>query len=352
MSVQNSACRSGEEPIAIIGSGLRFPGSSTSSSKLWDLLLKPRDLLTKIPENRFNIDAFHHPNPDHHGTTNITQSYFLDQDHRHFDANFFNIKAVEVPAIDPQQRLLMEVVYEAIDAAGLSLESLSGTQAGVFVGLMCADYGELINRDADSIPTYTGTGTARSIMSNRISYWLNTSGPSTTVDTACSSSLVAVHQAVQLLRSGDSKMAIAAGVNMILGPLQYVGASKLHMLAADSRCRMWDAKASGYARGEGVAAVILKRLSDAIADGDRIECVIRNSGVNQDGRSPGITMPSAAAQKDLIAQTYAKAGLDPRNPRERCQYFEAHGTGTSAGDPKVCTAPLSRLTLTVLTFCL
>ncbi|KAK4228638.1 beta-ketoacyl synthase [Podospora fimiseda] len=179
---------------------------------------------------------------------NVKESYFLDQDHRHFDANFFNIKAVEVSAIDPQQRLLMEVVYEAIDAASLSVESLSGTSTGVFVGLMCADYGELINRDGDSIPTYTGTDTARSIMSNRISYWLNTSGPSTTIDTACSSSLVAVDQAVQLLLSGQSRVAIAAGANMILGPLQYVGTSKLHMLAPDGRSRMCDAKASGYAR--------------------------------------------------------------------------------------------------------
>lgn len=340
MSAQDNTPRRGgsDEPIAIVGSGLRFPGSSTSPSKLWDLLLEPRDLLTRIPSNRFNATAFHHPDPDHHGTTNITQSYFLDQDHRHFDANFFNIKAVEVPAIDPQQRLLMEVVYESLEAAGHTIDSLAGSQTGVYVGLMCADYQELINSDANSLPTYTATGNARSIMSNRISYWFDWHGPSMTIDTACSSSLVAVHQAVQLLRSGDSRVAIAAGANMILGPLQYVGAAKLHMLSADSRSRMWDAAASGYARGEGVAAVVLKRLSDAIADGDRIECVIRGSGLNQDGRSPGITMPSASAQRDLIARTYAKAGLDPRNPGERCQYFEAHGTGTPAGDPKEAEA--------------
>ncbi|KAK0741489.1 polyketide synthetase [Schizothecium vesticola] len=339
MSVQNNGPRGGgEEPIAIVGSGLRFPGSSTSPSKLWDLLLEPRDLLTRIPANRFNASAFHHPDPDHHGTTNITQSYFLDQDHRRFDANFFNIKAVEVPAIDPQQRLLMEVVYESLEAAGQTLESLAGSQTGVYVGLMCADYQELINSDANSLPTYTATGNARSIMSNRISFFFDWHGPSMSIDTACSSSLVAVHQAVQLLRSGDSRVAVAAGANMILGPLQYVGAAKLHMLSADSRSRMWDAEASGYARGEGVAAVVLKRLSDAIDDGDRIECVIRGSGLNQDGRSPGITMPSASAQRDLIARTYAKARLDPRNPVERCQYFEAHGTGTPAGDPKEAEA--------------
>jgi len=333
MSVQDNV--RGEEPIAVIGSGLRFPGSSTSPSKLWDLLLKPRDLLTRIPENRFNPDAYYHPNPDHHGTTNVTESYFLDQDHRHFDANFFSIKAVEVPAIDPQQRLLMEVVYESLDSAGLSIESLAGSQTGVYVGIMCGDHSDILNSNINSLPTYTATGNARSIMSNRISYFFDWHGPSMTIDTACSSSLVAVHQAVQLLRSGDAKVSVAAGANMILGPLQYVGASKLHMLASDSRSRMWDVDASGYARGEGVAAVILKRLSDAIADGDMIECVIRNSGVNQDGRTKGITMPSSAAQRDLIVRTYAKAGLDPHNPKERCQYFEAHGTGTAAGDPKV-----------------
>lgn len=335
MGAQDNAQGSGGEPIAVIGSGFRFPGSSTNPSKLWELLLKPRDLLTRIPENRFNPDSFYHPNPSHHGTTDVKESYFLDQDHRQFDAGFFNIKPVEVHAIDPQQRLLMEVVYESLEASGLSVESLAGSRTGVYVGLMCADYVEHLNSDMNSLPTYTPTGNARSIMSNRISYFFDWHGPSMTIDTACSSSLVAVHQAVQLLRSGDSDVAVAAGANLIVGPLQYVGASKLHMLSADSRSRMWDVDASGYARGEGVAAVTLKRLSSAIADGDNIECIIRESGVNQDGRTKGITMPSSAAQADLIARTYAKAGLDPRNPNQRCQYFEAHGTGTAAGDPKV-----------------
>jgi hybrid polyketide synthase / nonribosomal peptide synthetase ACE1 len=335
MSVQDNTQGSGGEPIAVIGSGFRFPGSSNNPSKLWELLLKPRDLLTRIPENRFNPDGFYHPNPSHHGTTDVKESYFLGEDHRQFDASFFNIKPVEVHAIDPQQRLLMEVVYESLEASGLSVDSLAGSRTGVYVGLMCADYVEHLNSDMNSLPTYTPTGNARSIVSNRISYFFDWHGPSMTIDTACSSSLVAVHQAVQLLRSGDSDVAVAAGANLILGPLQYVGASKLHMLSANSRSRMWDVDASGYARGEGVAAVILKRLSSAIADGDKVECIIRESGVNQDGWTKGITMPSSAAQADLIARTYAKAGLDPRNPSQRCQYFEAHGTGTAAGDPKV-----------------
>lgn len=333
----DAQCGNGE-PIAVVGTGMRFPGSSSSPSKLWELLLTPRDLLQSIPEDRFNINNFYHPDPSHHATTDVRESYFLDEDHRHFDAGFFNIKPVEVAAIDPQQRLLMEVVYESLEAAGIPLESLIGSRTGVYVGLMCADYIDHLHKDVDTLPTYAPTGTARSIISNRISYFFDWHGPCMTIDTACSSSLVAVHQAVQLLRSGDSDVAVAAGANMILGAGQYIAESSLHMLSADSRSRMWDAEATGYARGEGVAAVILKRLSTALADGDKIECIIRESGVNQDGRTKGITMPSATAQIDLIEQTYLKAGLDPKEPSERCQYFEAHGTGTAAGDPKEAEA--------------
>jgi hybrid polyketide synthase / nonribosomal peptide synthetase ACE1 len=324
-----------EESIAVIGSGCRFPGSSNSPSKLWELLRKPHDLLTKIPKERFNTDGFYHSDPMHHGATNVTESYFLQGDHRAFDAGFFNIKGVEAHSIDPQQRLLMETIYESLESAGLSVESLAGSQTGVYVGLMCGDYSEHLQRDINSLPTYMPTGTARSIMSNRISYFFDWHGPCMTIDTACSSSLVAVHQAVQLLRSGESDVAVAAGSNLILGPELYIGESKLKMLSPGSRSRMWDVDADGYARGEGVAAVILKRLSTAIQDGDDIECIIRESGVNQDGRTKGITMPSQIAQADLITRTYEKAGLNPRDPSQRCQYFEAHGTGTPAGDPRV-----------------
>lgn len=338
MTAHHTTLSGNGEPIAVVGSGMRFPGASSSQSKLWELLLKPRDLLKRIPENRFNIDNFYHPDPTHHATTHVRESYFLEEDHRHFDAGFFNIKPVEVAAIDPQQRLLMEVVYESLEAAGIPLESLVGSQTGVYVGLMCADYVEHLHYDTHTLPTYAPTGTARSIMSNRISYFFDWHGPSMTIDTACSSSLVAVHQAVQLLRSGDSDIAVAAGTNMILAPGQYIAESTLHMLSADSRSRMWDADGTGYARGEGVASVVLKRLSTALADGDKIECIIRETGVNQDGRTKGITMPNAAAQIDLIEQTYARAGLDPKDPFQRCQYFEAHGTGTAAGDPKEAEA--------------
>lgn len=331
----NSKRRFGNEPIAIVGSACRFPGSLNSPSKLWEFLRKPKDLASKIPADRFNADAFFHPDGAHHGTSNVTESYFLDDDVRHFDASFFNIKPVEAHSIDPQHRLLLEVVYESLEASGQSIELLAGSQTGVYVGLMCADFSEHLQRDLDSIPMYMATGTARSLISNRISYFFDWHGPSMTIDTACSSSLFAVHQAVQLLRSGDSDVAVATGSNLILGPELYIGESKLKMLSPTGRSRMWDADADGYARGEGVASVILKRLSDAIRDGDHIESIIRETGINTDGRTKGLTMPSELAQSDLITRTYRKAGLDPRKEEDRCQFFEAHGTGTEAGDCRV-----------------
>ncbi|RDL40494.1 uncharacterized protein BP5553_00473 [Venustampulla echinocandica] len=321
------------EPIAIIGSGCRFPGEASTPSRLWELLRDPRDVLSRIPENRFNRDSFYHPNNMHHGTSNVLHSYFLSEDHRQFDAQFFGIKPVEAHAIDPQQRLLLETVYESVEAAGLSMKELQGSQTAVYVGLMCNDYADLVGRDTSYFPTYSATGIARSIISNRISYFFDWRGPSMTIDTACSSSLVAVHQAVQVLRSGESRVAVAAGSNLILGPEQYIVESNLKMLSPDGRSYMWDERANGYARGEGVASIVLKTLSAAIEDGDDIECIIRETGINQDGKTKGITMPSASAQASLIESTYAKAGLHLSDPRDRPQYFEAHGTGTPAGDP-------------------
>lgn len=206
------------EPIAIIGSACRFPGGCDTPSKLWDLLQKPRDLLRSIPEDRFNIKAFYHPDPTHHGTTNVQTSYFLDQDVAQFDAKFFGIPPKEAESIDPQQRLLMETVYDGLCAAGLPMEQLRGSSTAVYIGQMCDDWSQMVQKDIDEIPTYTGTGSARSIMSNRVSYFFDWHGPSMTIDTACSSSLIAVHEAVRVLRSGDSQVAIAAGANLILSP--------------------------------------------------------------------------------------------------------------------------------------
>jgi len=199
------------EPIAIIGTGCRFPGGCNSPSKLWELLRNPRDLLKEIPEDRFSADGFYHPKNSHHGTSNVRHSYLLDEDLRRFDAQFFGIKATEANSIDPQQRLLMETVYEGLEAAGLSMKQLQGSDTAVYVGVMSADFTDMIGRDVETFPTYFATGTARSILSNRLSYFFDWHGPSMTIDTACSSSLIAMHQAVQTLRSGQSSVAVVSG---------------------------------------------------------------------------------------------------------------------------------------------
>ncbi|KXS94018.1 hypothetical protein AC578_8117 [Pseudocercospora eumusae] len=325
------------EPIAIIGSGCRFPGCANTPQQLWELLEAPRDVSSALPASRFNAAGFYHRDGSHHGHANVKQlrGYFLSGEgvERRFDANFFGINAVEANVLDPQMRLLLEVTYEALDVAGLSLESLRGSDTGCYVGLMSGEYEQAMLRDPENIGTYHAVGTARSFMSNRLSYFFDWHGPSMTIDTACSSSLVAVHQAVQLLRSHQSRVAVAAGSNMIMDPTNYISESKLQMLSPDGESRMWDASANGYARGEGVCTIVMKRLEDAIADGDFVECVIRETGCNSDGRTQGITRPSATAQEQLIRHTYTSAGLDPGSARDRPQYFEAHGTGTAAGDP-------------------
>lgn len=326
------------EPIAVVGSGCRFPGSATSPSKLWELLKAPRDLVKKVPKERFNVDAFYHPDGSHHGRTNAQYAYFLDEDPYIFDPGFFNIPPSEVDTIDPQQRLLLETVYESISSAGLKIEDLRGSPTAVYVGMMQRDFLDIQNYDLDALNIYAATGTSASILSNRVSYVFDWHGPSMTIDTACSSSLVAVHHAVEQLRTGLSQVAVAAGSNLILDPVPFISASKLNMFSPTGRSRMWDAAADGYARGEGVAAVVLKTLNQAIVDGDTIECVIRESGINQDGKTPGITMPNHSAQEALIRQVYKRAGLDVTKPEDRCQYFEAHGTGTPAGDPQEAQA--------------
>ncbi|KAJ5657110.1 type I iterative polyketide synthase [Penicillium longicatenatum] len=291
------------------------------------------------PPSRYDAKAFYHPESSHHGTTNAKESYFLSEDIRMFDAPFFNISANEAGNIDPQQRLLLETVYESIEAAGQRLDTLQGSPTGVFCGVMGDDWEHRVSFDDKAIPRYAATGLARNNIANRVSYFFDWHGPSLVVDTACSSSLVAMHQAVTALRQHECSVAVAAGTNLLLHPNMYISTSNLQMLSPDGRSQMWSENANGYARGEGIASIVLKRLSDAVADGDAIECVIRATGVNQDGRTMGITMPSSTAQLELIKSTYAQAGLDPsKRPEDRCQYFEAHGTGTLAGDPQEASA--------------
>ncbi|KAF9779409.1 fus1 actin binding activity protein [Fusarium sp. DS 682] len=323
--------RLAKEPIAIIGTSCRFPGGANNPSKLWDLICEKRDVQSIIPNDRFNIEGFYSPNGEKSGCTDVKKAYLLSEDIRVFDAAFFKINPREAEAMDPQQRLLLEAVYEATEAAGLPMEDLKGSDTAVYVGCMTGDYHEMLIRDPHDMPKYMATGTARSILSNRISYLFDWKGPSMTIDTACSSSLVAVYDAVTALRNGVSRIACAGGSNLILGPEMMISESKLHMLSPTGRSRMWDASADGYARGEGVAAIMMKTLSHALEDGDHIHGIIREIGVNSDGRTNGITLPSPDAQKALIRQTYMNAGLDVF--KDYCQFFEAHGTGTPAGDP-------------------
>lgn len=330
--IPTHAMSSQGEPIAVIGSACRFPGGASSPSKLWELLHHPNDVLKTFPKDRLNLDAFHHNDGEYHGRTDVcNKGYLLDDDIRHFDTQFFNLSPAEADSMDPQQRLTMEVVYESVEAAGYTLEGMRGSPTSVYLGVMTGDWHDIQMRDPESINRYFATGTSKAILSNRVSYFFDFRGPSMTLDTACSSSLAAVHLAVQSLRNGESRFSIACGVNLILDAGSYITESKLHMLSPTSRSRMWDAAADGYARGEGVSAVVLKTLSQAIADGDHIECIIRETGMNSDGRTTGITMPSSEAQSALIKRTYKKAGLD--SLVDRPQYFECHGTGTLAGDP-------------------
>lgn len=320
------------EPIAIVGTACRFPGSASSPSRLWDLLKAPKDVVRDFPPERLNFSNFHSEDGEAHGRTDVkNRSYLLEEDIRHFDAAFFRINPKEAAGMDPQHRILLETVYEAFEAAGWPLDTVEGSQTSVHVGIMTDDYYNIQVRDPETMGTHTATGVSRAILSNRVSYAFDLKGPSMTVDTACSGSLVALNLAVQGLRRGEATQAVVAGTNLLLDPHWYMTESSLHMLSSDSRSRMWDKDANGYARGEGCAAVVLKPLSVAIRDGDTIECIIRETGVNSDGRTNGITMPSPLAQAALIRQTYINAGLDP--VLDRCQYFECHGTGTQAGDP-------------------
>jgi hybrid polyketide synthase/nonribosomal peptide synthetase ACE1 len=280
------------EPIAIVGSACRFPGNVNSPSSLWELLVNPKDVLSSIPTDRFSSQGFYHENGQYHGHTNVDKSYLLSDDNnvRRFDAQFFGIPPLEANSLDPQARLLLETVFEALEDGGQPMESLRGSETAVYSGMMVSDYEHMMSRDEDTIPNHHITGTARSLMSNRISYFFDWHGPSMTIDTACSSSLYAVHYAVQQLRSGASQVAIATGSNLLLDPVGYIGESKLQMLSPTGRSRMWDAGADGYARGEGVAAVVLKTVAQAEKDGDHIQCVIRETAVNQDGRTRAITV--------------------------------------------------------------
>ncbi|KAL3436350.1 hypothetical protein BDV09DRAFT_194014 [Aspergillus tetrazonus] len=319
----------GDDPAVIVGMACRVPGAS-SPSDLWDLIEQQRDVQRKMPETRFNVDSFYHPDGKNKGTTNARYGYFLDQDLGAFDPGFFNISGNEAEAMDPQQRLLLEVVYEALEDAGIPLEKVAGSQTSVFCGSFTNDYNSTIAKDLEYYPKYTITGTGNSILSNRISYFYNLHGASATVDTACSSSLVCFHLGNQTLQAGEASMSIILGSALHFDPNIFITMTDLGMLSTDGRCRAFDVDGSGYVRGEGICAIILKRKSQAEFDGDVIRAIVRGTGVNHDGTKQGITLPSSESQEALIRQVYLTAGLDPKDTA----YFEAHGTGTRAGDPR------------------
>jgi len=321
--------RERNEPIAIVGIGCRFPGAPTPDA-FWQLLHDGRDAIREVPRDRWNIDDWFDSNPDAPGKMSTRHGGFLDRVDG-FDARFFGITPREAATMDPQQRLLLEVAWEALEHGCIAPDRLQGDPVGVFIGLSATDYLhlQLQNGDPGSIDAYLGSGSSPAVASGRLAYFLGLQGPTVTVDTACSSSLVALHLACHSLRTAECRMALAGGVSLMLVPEWTVNFSKARMLAADGRCKTFDAAADGYVRSEGCGIVVLKRLSDAIADGDRVLAVVRSSAVNQDGRSSGLTVPNGPAQEALIRDALSRGGLAPRD----VSYVEAHGTGTALGDP-------------------
>ena len=311
-----------DEPVAVVGVGCRLPGGVNGPADYWRLLSDGVDAIRRVPEDRWrDFTPFPPADAPRYGG-------YLD-DVAGFDADFFHITPREAAVMDPQQRILLEVVHETLAHAAVPAASLAGTATGVFVGISAPEYGQLTGADPAAVDPWAPAGAALSVAAGRLAYVLDTHGPSMAVDTACSSSLVAVHQACVSLRTGESDTAIAAGVNLLLSPVVGVAFGRAGALAPDGRCKPFSAAADGIGRGEGCAAVLLKRLSDAERDGDRILAVVRATAVNSDGRSGGLMAPNPAAQQAVLRSAYARAGLAPAT----VDHVEAHGTGTPLGDP-------------------
>ncbi len=317
------------EPIAIIGMGCRFPGGVTDPESYWGLLRGGVDAIREVPADRWNIDAVYDPNPAAPGKMSTRFAGFVGDVDR-FDAAFFGISPREAASMDPQQRLLLEVTWEALENSGYDPGRLASSATGVFIGFMTSEYGTLVQGgDLSRFDAMALMGNLTSAVAGRLSYVLGLQGPSLVVDTACSSSLVAVHLACQSLRSGDCEMALVGGVGLLLTPGPQVGFSRMGGNSPDGRCKAFAASANGMGWGEGCGMLVLRRLSDARAHGDRILAVIRGSAVNQDGRSNGLSAPNGPAQEAVIRRALAVAGLTPGD----IDYVEAHGTGTMLGDP-------------------
>ena len=315
------------EPIAIVGMAFRFPGGANDPDAYWKLLRDGVDAISEIPPERWDVEAYYDPEPSTPGKMFLRHAGFIDQPVDQFDPAFFGISPREASSIDPQHRLLLEASWEALENAGLAPDKLRRSATGVFVGISTDDYAEISKYDPNN--TYYGLGTHRSFGAGRLAYVMGLQGPTIQLDTACSSSLVAIHLAVQSLRANECHVALAGGVNLMLSPLTLVSMSSLNVLAPDGRSKTFDGSANGYGRGEGCGIVVLKRLSDAEADGDPIWAVIRGSAVNHDGPSSGLTVPNELAQEELIRQALTNAQVEP----DQITLIEAHGTGTSLGDP-------------------
>ncbi len=319
-----------KEGIAIIGIGCRFPGGVNDTESFWKLLVDGRDAVCDVPADRWNVERFYDAEPGLAGKSVAKRGGFVEGIDQ-FDPQFFGISPREAPYIDPQQRLLLETAWEAIEDAGMVLDFEKGTDIGVFVGISHNDYQGIQHSSTDraGISAHTPTGSAHSIAANRISYCLNLTGPSMAMDTACSSALTAVHVACEHILAGRCKAAMAGGVTVMITPDGFIGFSQAGMLSPEGKCKAFDASANGFVRGEGAGMVLLKRLSDAIADGDPIHAVILGSAVNQDGHTNGISLPSPEAQARLVRAACVDAGIAP----SQVGYVEAHGTGTAVGDP-------------------
>ncbi|KAI4604125.1 Type I Iterative PKS [Pestalotiopsis sp. 9143b] len=319
-----------DDPPVIVGMACRLPGDIYSPSELWQFLIDQKSAQGTVPLERYNIEGFYHPEGGNRsGSTNVPGGYFINQDIREFDNNFFGINNMEATYMDPQQRNLLEVTYECLQSSGTTMESISGSTTGVFVANFTVDYQPGQTRDPDYLHRYTATGSGATVMSNRISHVLNLHGPSFTVDTACSSSVFALHQALNAMKAGDCDSAIVASANLIMSPELHIGAAKSGVLSPTGTCHTFDVSADGYGRAEAVNSIYVKRLSAALRDGNPVRAIIRGSAVNSSGRTPGISLPSGKLQEVVMRKAYRDAGLDFAGT----DYVECHGTGTPVGDP-------------------
>jgi acyl transferase domain-containing protein len=314
------------EPIAVCGISLKFPQDACTEQGLWTMINEKRNAMSEFPPDRLNIDAFH--GSFQRNTLRTRGGHFLREDIGLFDAGFFSITPSEAAGMDPMQRILLETTFHAFESCGLRIEDIRGSRTSVHVGCFTSDYLQLLMKDSVRLPPYAAMST-QSMLANRLSWFFDLRGPSVNLDSACSSSAMAIDLACQLLHTRKTDMALVAGCNILLDPDFSIALNNMQMLSPDGKCFAFDHRGNGYSRGEGVAVVVLKRLSDALTNNDPIRAIIRAVACNQDGRTPGITQPDANAQARLIHETYDQAGLSMKHTR----FFEAHGTGTAIGDP-------------------